>query len=772
MRIHDPSDRPGHAFISYVREDAERVDRLQEILQAARINVWLDTHNLWPGQDWKIEISQAIKTGSLAFIACFSENSEARNNSFQFEELRLAVDQLRIRPPGQPWLIPVRFTPCSLPFFDLGSGRNLNSLQRVDLFDDLWHEGSLRLVEAIRRILRHATSAPTPISSVSDSAEQESLYRPMPLEQSAESELAAAGASTSATSVFLLYDFVDIEVARRIRAELESQRYVVAWSQVEQISSRNLSGTLDQIKDSKYFIVILSAAFFDNFNVQNELTADRITDIVQAGVAIVPALYEACPIPAALRPMRFANFINSPVVGMAQLLDILRGRPLNGASRTLGEFFDAISGAIRREAELYVATDIGGTKAYISVMNSDGDRLFDKKFGTRSHDDQQALLGFIITSLDDTIHRVAKVTAISVDDVREKIKAFGIAFAGPTDSRRGIVRSASNFRIKDFPLKGSLERHFGKPVFIENDANLGTLGEAWMGVAQEYHNVIGILIGTGIGGGIVVDGELLEGSTSAAGEIGHIVIDIDSKVQCGCGQMGCFEALASRKAIAKNLRDRKQGRGDSDLRWEERNLGSAELADYVAAGDPDAITVLEEAAKVWGKAVFTLLNVLNPDMIFFGGGFLRQLGDRLGEAVLDPVRAEAEKCMNSIYEFQGRKVPIVLGQLDNPMLLGACRLAISRDKRHISKRDFSNAAASDVSKYELEILRSICRRHPQPTRISADPDSDFYGDKLRRLRNRGLIVTVGEQSFRRSEYVEITALGRLVIEDSTSPGLR
>lgn len=150
----DPNATPGHAFISYVREDGRRVDRLQGILEAAGIRVWRDTANLGPGQDWKMQIRQAITSSSLVFIACFSENSEMRQESYQYEELILAVEQMRSRRPGQPWLIPVRFAECQIPDFDLGAGRTLDSLQRVDLFSDSWETGAARLVAAVLRILR------------------------------------------------------------------------------------------------------------------------------------------------------------------------------------------------------------------------------------------------------------------------------------------------------------------------------------------------------------------------------------------------------------------------------------------------------------------------------------------------------------------------------------------------------------------------------------------------------------------------------------------
>ncbi|MGI5487967.1 toll/interleukin-1 receptor domain-containing protein [Microtetraspora malaysiensis] len=153
MSNQPPEALPGHAFISYVREDKERVDRLQDILESAGIRVWRDTDNLWPGQDWKIEVRNAITSGSLAFIACFSEHTQAREISYQNEELILAVDQARLRSPGKAWLIPVRFADCTQPEYDLGAGRTLGSLQRVDLFDNSWEVGAARLVAAVLKIL-------------------------------------------------------------------------------------------------------------------------------------------------------------------------------------------------------------------------------------------------------------------------------------------------------------------------------------------------------------------------------------------------------------------------------------------------------------------------------------------------------------------------------------------------------------------------------------------------------------------------------------------
>ena len=148
--------QPGHAFISYVREDSQAVDNLQHTLEAAGIRVWRDTADLWPGEDWRAKIRHAITTDAFVFIACFSRNSLARETSYQNEELVLAIGQLRLRRPDVPWLIPVRFDDCDIPDLDIGAGRTLTSLQRADLFGDHSNTAAERLITTVVRILRAA----------------------------------------------------------------------------------------------------------------------------------------------------------------------------------------------------------------------------------------------------------------------------------------------------------------------------------------------------------------------------------------------------------------------------------------------------------------------------------------------------------------------------------------------------------------------------------------------------------------------------------------
>jgi len=170
----------GHAFISYVREDSGRVDRLERLFASAGIQVWRDTKDLWPGENWKLRIQKAITDDALVFIACFSESSVSRAKSGQNEELHVAIEQLRLRQPEDPWLIPVRFDECSIPEFEISGTQTLGSLQRVDLHGDDWEPESAKLVAQVIRILAKANQTPTApkTSMAGPAALKEALRRP------------------------------------------------------------------------------------------------------------------------------------------------------------------------------------------------------------------------------------------------------------------------------------------------------------------------------------------------------------------------------------------------------------------------------------------------------------------------------------------------------------------------------------------------------------------------------------------------------------------
>ena len=162
------NEATGQVFVSYVRGNSDDVDELQQILESKGIQVWRDTHSLWPGEDWRAKIRNEITNNALVFIACFSRESASRKKSYQNEELNLAIEEIRKRPSDVPWFIPVRFDDCDIPDLDIGGGRRLSSLHSADLFGSGAREAANRLVEMVLRMLRQYS---VPIRATEWSAE-------------------------------------------------------------------------------------------------------------------------------------------------------------------------------------------------------------------------------------------------------------------------------------------------------------------------------------------------------------------------------------------------------------------------------------------------------------------------------------------------------------------------------------------------------------------------------------------------------------------------
>jgi hypothetical protein len=177
LRSMSESGQPKRAFISYVKEDSDHVDRLCKVLEAGRIPYWRDRKDLGPGDAWKKKIRDAIASDSLVFLACFSDQSRARTVSYMNEELTLAVDAFRLRPPGATWLIPVRFDDGPLPDWELGAGRSINDFNYADLFGDSYAVEATSLVTAINSLI----GAPSPDASTTRAAVEEASSEIRPL---------------------------------------------------------------------------------------------------------------------------------------------------------------------------------------------------------------------------------------------------------------------------------------------------------------------------------------------------------------------------------------------------------------------------------------------------------------------------------------------------------------------------------------------------------------------------------------------------------------
>jgi glucokinase len=253
-----------------------------------------------------------------------------------------------------------------------------------------------------------------------------------------------------------------------------------------------------------------------------------------------------------------------------------------------------------------------------------------------------------------------------------KLAAIGIAAPGPLDRKRGIVIETPNLGLRKFPMVERLRKEFGVPVLLENDVNAGVYGEYRAGAARGFSHAVGIFVGTGIGGGLVLDGRLYIGGTGNAGEIGHMIIQTDGPL-CGCGQYGCVEALASRTAIAKDAAAL-AGSGASPAMLEAggtdlKDIRSGALAQAIEKGDEGVRRVVERAARFVGIAMANCANLLAPEVIVLGGGLLEKLGSLF---VREAERSMREHAMASLVS----RTKVMLAQLgDDAVPIGAAALA-------------------------------------------------------------------------------------------------
>ncbi len=314
-----------------------------------------------------------------------------------------------------------------------------------------------------------------------------------------------------------------------------------------------------------------------------------------------------------------------------------------------------------------VGVDMGGTNVVAAIVDSENQVLSRKKISTDAEDGAEVT----ISRIADAVREAIGKAAIQPEEVR----AVGIGAPGPLDPETGVVIFAPNLKWNNVPLGGTLGQNLGIPVFVENDVNVGTLGEYELGAGRGARYVVGMFVGTGIGGGIILDGELYHGPSKVAGEVGHIIIKVGG-ARCGCGNRGCLEALASRTAIQRELEKRLK-RGEKTLLAELTNGGkkrikSGMLAKAVATGDEVTLRVLKRATKYLGIGVASIINFMNPEVVILGGGVI--------EALEDYYMPRVQKVVEKYAMPQSMSgVRIVSAQLgDDAGILGAAVLARRR----------------------------------------------------------------------------------------------
>jgi glucokinase len=276
------------------------------------------------------------------------------------------------------------------------------------------------------------------------------------------------------------------------------------------------------------------------------------------------------------------------------------------------------------KGDYYVGVDLGGTKILAGVFDPQLNCLGRNKISTKPE-----------RGADEVIERIARCARDAVDECdldMKQVKGLGVGAPGAIDSDAGRVIFAPNLQWHDVPLKRILEKDLSVPVSVENDGNSAMLGVFEAELQAKPRHAIGIFLGTGIGGGIILDGKLYSGFNGTAGEIGHMVIQVGGP-KCNCGNRGCFEALASRTAIFRKIHAAvKDGQKTllTDMLGPELNdLRSGDLRKAIRKGDKFVERVIEEAAEYTGIAVANLINVFNPQTVILGGGVIDALGDEM-----------------------------------------------------------------------------------------------------------------------------------------------
>ena len=280
-----------------------------------------------------------------------------------------------------------------------------------------------------------------------------------------------------------------------------------------------------------------------------------------------------------------------------------------------------------------VGIDLGGMSAKAGLFSSDGELLHCARAKTDKKD------GF-----EGTVHVLAKLTRTVVEEggaSMDDVQAIGMGAPGVVDSRTGIVLRWSNFEWQDVPLAKTLAQATGIPVYVANDANVAALGESRFGATAQYQSSVLLTIGTGVGGGIVFDGKLIEGYKSAGAELGHITIR-EGGIPCACGRCGCYEKYASASALILQTRRAMVEDFNSAL-WKVAE-GKIENVDgrtaFIAARASDATAkkVIDQFVGYLSEGIADFVNILRPEAIVLGGGIANE-----GEDLFGPLREAVDK---------------------------------------------------------------------------------------------------------------------------------
>ena len=298
-----------------------------------------------------------------------------------------------------------------------------------------------------------------------------------------------------------------------------------------------------------------------------------------------------------------------------------------------------------------IGIDVGGTNVKIALVDNKGKIIYSNSIPTRAEMGYE----YTINNMKEAITELIKETKSDP----KNIESIGFGFPGQIDYQKGIVRLAPNIPgWVDVPIAEIMEKEFGIPTRVDNDVRCAALGELNYGAGQGCDNLICITVGTGIGSGLVINGKLVRGASNAAGEIGHIKLDMNGGPLCGCGDRGCLEAFASGPSIVALAEEYIKGGKSTKY----RELANPDITPYIVSeaakqGDPVAKRIFTLVGEYIGIGLASVVNLLNPEKIIIGGGVAAA-----GDLLLTPIK---ESLVKRAMPIAGSAVEIVPAQLGN-----------------------------------------------------------------------------------------------------------
>jgi glucokinase len=269
----------------------------------------------------------------------------------------------------------------------------------------------------------------------------------------------------------------------------------------------------------------------------------------------------------------------------------------------------------------YVGLDVGGTTMKAAVVDDQGHAFPHVSLPTEPERGQDVGL----ETMCQTIRKAVTAAGLTLDD----IAAIGVATPGTMDLKTGYILDPPNLKPwRNVPVRDHIAHVFGKPTAFQNDANAAAMGEYWTGAGAGVRSLVMFTLGTGVGGGIIVNGEVLEGEHSHGAELGHMKIEMSHPRLCGCGKRGCLEAYASATAVVKRTEEALADVPSPKLHQlrQEKKLTARAIFDAAKEGDPLAVRIVDETAAILALGAANLMHIINPEMVVFAGGMV-EAGD-------------------------------------------------------------------------------------------------------------------------------------------------